>query len=124
MRFSRYSPDDRRATPLDEILDAATHGAFAVPDLRDGEFDPNMLARQSAQAVRVALTELAELLTIREADGTATGWRTIPGDQLAQLAACIKEDASVIEPADLLDRHAVHTVFSRAARRLNSGYSV
>lgn len=79
---------------MDRILDAAAQGAYQVPDLRDGEFDPNTLARQSAQAVRAALAELAETLTIRESDGTATGWRALTGDRLAELAACILGDMS------------------------------
>jgi hypothetical protein len=105
-------------TTLDLMLDEAAAGITSAWQPQIVERDSDTERRQAAQAVRAALRVLAEALTYREVDGTVTGWRMISGEQIAVLAACIRDDddhlVAVASPPQVIDQHAARIACERA----------
>jgi hypothetical protein len=113
--MDRLSTDSGETT-LDQMIDRAI-GAIEQSD--NSITSAEREVRQAARTVRATLELLAEALTFREADGTATGWRTISGEQLAALAACIHADAPMRRTVhqsqiELLDRDATRVACKNA----------
>jgi nitrite reductase/ring-hydroxylating ferredoxin subunit len=109
-------PADSGETTLDRMIDHAI-GAVEQPD--NSITSAEREVRQAARAVRATLEVLAEALTYRETDGTATGWRTISGEQLAALAVCVHADAPMRRTVrqsqiELLDRDAARIACGNA----------